>query len=58
MRTVIAEVQYRAKVATVAASFPEDFAPFNSDVNVLVKDSSDDDKDDNDKDDDNFSKRN
>ena len=58
MRTVIGEVQYRAKVATVAASFPEDFATFNSDVDVLVIDSSDDDKDDNDKDDDNFSKRN
>jgi hypothetical protein len=51
-------VQYRAKVATVAASFPEDFATFNSDVDVLVIDSSDDDKDDNDMDDDNFSKRN
>ena len=42
MRTVIGEAQYKAKVANVAANFP-DFATFNSDVNVLVIDSSDND---------------
>jgi hypothetical protein len=42
MRSVIGEAQYKAKVAVVAASFPN-FETFNSDVEVLVVVDDDDD---------------